>query len=115
MSLSVLGARPHAAVQSTPLSPQREAFRDLGRALRSDDLQAAREAYKAIVAAAPEGASFPRDTPFADLGKSLVRGDMAAAKDAFRAMLREQRGGVPAPGPLPPVPALVTGALDLFA
>jgi hypothetical protein len=119
MSLSATGVRAAASLQPTPApasSPQREAWNDLRRALRTDDLPAARQAYVSVVKNAPDGATFPRGSAFADLGKSLARGDVGAAKEAFKAVVREQSGAdVAAPRPLLPVPVVAAGGVDWFA
>jgi hypothetical protein len=120
MTLAALGARSAASLQpstaSVPLA-QREAWSDLRRALRADDLSAAGQAYASIIKNAPEGATFPRGSAFADLGKALIAGDSAAAKEAFRTMQRARLDGIP-PAPLPPTPLPSTnaaGGVDLYA
>lgn len=119
MSLSALGLRSAAGLQPTAApvpSPQREAWNDLRRALRTDDLDAARQAYVSVIKSAPDGATFPRGSAFADLGKALTRGDVGTAKEAFKAVVRDHfTGAPPVPGPLPPVPAAAAGGIDLFA
>lgn len=119
MSLSAIGVRPPANLQATsatPPSPQREAWSDLRRALRTDDLPAARQAYVSLIKNAPQGATFPRDSNFAELGKALAGGDVGAAKEAFRAMqLARWSGAPPAPLPPAPLPAEQAGGVDLFA
>jgi len=78
---------------------------DLTKSLRSDDLEGAKAAYKSIVKAAPEGATWPQGSSFAKLGGALATGDLAAAKAVVADALRDVRGtgngGVSAPEPRP--------------
>ena len=99
---------------------ERGAMRDLAKALRTDDLEAARRAYAEVIRNAPSAMQFPRASPFADLGRALAQGDLKAAQDAFRAMGRgrlDGGAGVPLPpSPLPPQPLDAMGTLvDLVA
>jgi len=96
MSLSITN---YAALNTarTNLATVPQAVRDdvkaLGKALRSDDLASAREAYVDLVKQAPEGSSFQPGSPFAELGKALAKGDVEAAKTSFSAMIQAKLGG----------------------
>jgi hypothetical protein len=121
MNLAAVGACSAASLQPTAASvplAQREAWNDLRRALRTDDLSAAGDAYASIIKNAPEGATFPRGSAFADLGKALIAGDSGAAKEAFRTMQLARLNSIPSE-PLPPIPLPSTneagGGIDLYA
>ena len=75
---------------AAPVSPQRQNFADLGKALRSGDLDAAKQAYANVVRDAREGATWPKGSNFADLGKALVQGDLGAARTAFASMVKSR-------------------------
>lgn len=64
---------------------------DLTKALRTDDLEGAKSAYKAIVETAPEGATFPKDSAFAKLGAALATGHIGAAKAIAADAVRDVR------------------------
>lgn len=98
MTLSITGTGGAAQTARTNLAvpaPVREDVKALGKALRGDDLPAARAAYVDLVKQAPEGAQFQPGSPFAELGKALVQGDMDTAKAAFAAALRGAAGQSP--------------------
>jgi cytoskeletal protein RodZ len=87
-----------AATLATPVNPAlKEAWQGLAKALKSDDLDAARRSCAAPIKNAPEGATFTKGSPFAQLGKALVTGDMAAAKAAFATMVRPRLEGTTTP------------------
>ena len=122
MSLAIHRSAAAAAAPSTATSPraaERGAVRDLAKALRTEDMAAARAAYATILRNAPDAAQFPKGTAFADLGRALASGDISAAQAAFKSMVR---GHLPrhepgTPTPLPPQPAAMasTGLVDLVA
>lgn len=72
--------------------------RQLGKSLRNDDIQGAKQAFADIVRNAPEGASWPKGSAFAELGRALVAGDVPAAKQAFGDALRSRLDTVRPPG-----------------
>ncbi|HRD83862.1 MAG TPA: hypothetical protein PLF63_01680 [Rubrivivax sp.] len=92
----------------------RDAFVDLGKALKSSDPQAARAAYAEMMRSAPEGSTWPKGSAFADLGKALLTQDMQGARQAYADMLRNglaaTRPSLPG-GPRPaPAPAAITAS-----
>jgi hypothetical protein len=106
---------------SSTTSPERQAFSDLAKSIRTGDLSAARKAYADIVRNAPADASFTPGSPFAEIGKSLLNGDVAGAQEAFRTMLRGATGRDGGTAPLPPAPGVSStggtagGVLSLVA
>ena len=125
-----------AAVSSIPVSQQLQQYfqtrqkdlQQLGQALESGDLAAAKTAYSNIVSLGQSGpfASWnpfklsPREQDFAAIGQALQSGDLGAARNAFEALKdtfhshRASTGGPggtlaqPPPGPVPgPGPEIV--------
>ena len=94
MSMSIGSSLTSAQIAATPPTPVnpalKEAWQGLTKALKADDLDAARQSYAALIKNAPEGATFTKGSPFAQMGKALVTGDMAAAKTAFATMVRSR-------------------------
>lgn len=109
-----------AASTQAATSAVGQAVKDLGKALRADDLEAAKQAYVQIIKSAPEGASWNPGSPIAQLGRALHGGDIAAAKDVMRSALQDIRAMRPPVVPAPPqdkstLPATPTGALHVVA
>ncbi len=105
---SVSGAPP---VATPVLGPVGQSVKALGKALRTDDLDAARAAYVQLAKALPKDQPASAGAPFVELGKALVHGDMDAAQAAFRGMLKgviDGRGDMPAPQPVP-LPGEIAG------
>jgi hypothetical protein len=69
-------------------SPEQQAFKDLRIAMRGGDIDAAKQAFGAIVRNAPEGAKWNPESSFAQIGRALVAGDMDAAKSAYASMVK---------------------------
>jgi hypothetical protein len=105
---SVSGAPP----ATTPaLGPVGQSVKALGKALRTDDLDAARAAYVQLAKALPKEQPVNAGGPFVELGQALVHGEMDAAQVAFRGMLKgalDSRGDMPEPLPVP-LPAEIGG------
>lgn len=98
---SVSGVPPAAA---PALGPVGQSVKALGKALRTDDLDAARAAYVQLAKALPKDQPAMAGKPFVELGKALVHGDMDAAQIAFRGMVKgvmDGRSDPPAPLPVP--------------
>lgn len=72
---------------------------DLTKAIRTGDLDGAKQAYKNIVKDAPEGATWPKDSAFAELGKALAKGDIAGAKTILVDAVKAARGVTTQPAP----------------
>jgi hypothetical protein len=107
MSVSVNNSLSTTGLQAPPTpSPERQAFIDLAKSMRTGDLSAARKAYADVVKNAPAGASFTPGSPFAEIGKSLAKGDLASAQEAFRSLLRGAIGKHGGTAPQPPVPGV---------
>jgi hypothetical protein len=89
-----------------PASPMREAVKDLSQALKGSDLAGARQAYVAVVKAAPDGATWKPDGAFAQMGHALVQGDLPAAQEIAQAAMKDLRDRLGVrPPPVEPVPA----------
>jgi len=85
------------------LGPVGQSAKALGKALRTDDLDAARTAYVQLAKALPRDQQTSAGAPFVEMGKALARGDMEAAQTAFRSMLRGAAGSrndIPSPQPV---------------
>ena len=108
-SAAHLGAASRSPV---PLSPERQAFRDLGKSLKAGDLDGAKQAYASMVKNAPDGATWKSDSAFAQLGKALNSGDVSAAQDAFKSMVK---GHVNGPVSQPVVPPSTSTLVNLVA
>jgi hypothetical protein len=119
MSISItLSAGASASAAMAPIRPpERVAFAQLTKSLRSGDLDGAKAAYKSMVANAPPGASWNPDSPFAQLGRALKAGDLDAAKTAVVDMVRSRVDPpVESPQPVPQEPGpYVGGGVDLTA
>ncbi len=91
MSLSITSAG-RATFIATPSGatqpPERRAFGQLTKALRTDDLAGAQAAYQTMVANAPVAAGRNPGSAFAQMGKALQSGDIDAAKSAYVAMVK---------------------------
>ena len=85
--ISSIQSSSTAAVRA-PVTPEKQAFVDLTKSLRSGDLDQARESFANMVRNAPAGTTWPKGSPFAALGKALVQGDMDAARTAFASMVK---------------------------
>lgn len=102
-----------------PASPMREAVNGLSRALTGNDLGGARQAYVAVIQAAPDGATWNPDGAFARMGHALVQGDLPAAQGIAKTAMTElrdrlatrppQTGPVPMPPVSPPAVPSSTG------
>lgn len=64
---------------------------DLTKAVRTGDLEGAKQAYANIIKDAPEGATWPADSAFASLGKALATGHIGAAKAVLADAVRDAR------------------------
>lgn len=96
---------------STP-HPQTQNLKDLVHAVRTGDVKAAQQAYVSVVKAAPEGATWPKDSAFSDLGKALAKGDLGAAKSIVVEAVKAARSQGTDPVPMPaPAPSPSGGAL----
>lgn len=120
MSLSIThtGMTTISGASRPPISPERQAFRDLAKSLRAGDLDGAKQAYVSMIRNAPEGATWNPNSGFAAVGKALMSGDMAAAKDAFAAAVKLRTDGVVSETDPTTPPILVpspTGLVDLVA
>lgn len=105
MSMSIssaTGASFIATPSGATRSPERQAFGQLTKALKADDLEGAKTAYKSMVANAPAGATWNPNSAFAQLGKAIQSGDLAAAKSAFVSMVKS-RGDNPPVDPAKPI------------
>lgn len=87
----------------TPVS--RQALKDLGAALRSEDLDGARQAYVQVIRNAPEGATWNPDGAFAEVGRALKAGNIEAAREAAKAGLQALRPDAAPVNPGVPGPA----------
>jgi hypothetical protein len=99
-------------INQSQLAKMKSQFDQLGKALDSGDLTAAKQAYSAIQQNAPQGAS--DQSPMAQmkskidqLGQALDSGDLAAAKKAYSAIQQSApkggpKGAPPAGGGAPP-------------
>jgi hypothetical protein len=96
-----------------PLHPlaqgaQAKSIHDLTKAVRTGDLDGAKQAYADIVKAAPDGATLTRGGAFAQLGRALASGDLDSAKTIIVDAVKAARGNstmpVPLPGPMPMAP-----------
>ena len=76
-----------AASSGATQSPERRAFGQLTKALRTDALTGAQAAYQTMVANAPAPAGRNPDSAFAQLGSALQSGDLDAAKSDYVTML----------------------------
>jgi hypothetical protein len=89
-----------------PASPMREAAKDLSKALSGDDLSGARQAYVAVIKAAPEGAQWNPDGAFAQMGRALVQGNLPAAQEVAKGAMNDLRERLAVrPPAVQPVPA----------
>lgn len=89
-------AAPNVDLASRPVGQliekgQARNVHDLNKAVRSGDLEGAKEAYANIVKDAPEGAAWNPDSAFAQLGKALATGHVGAAKAVLVDALRDAR------------------------
>ncbi|MCK6431407.1 MAG: hypothetical protein HUU30_13745 [Burkholderiaceae bacterium] len=97
---------------SSASNPQVQNAKDLVHAVRTGDAKAAQQAYVSIVKAAPEGATWPKDSAFSELGKALAKGDLDAAKSIVVEAVKAARGHGTDPVPMPaPAPAPAGGAV----
>lgn len=118
MSISISGATTSPVFPSdSTASPSRQAFKQLGQALKSGDLGAAKTAYASVVKNAPEGATWNPGSAFAQVGKSLGAGDLEGAKSAFKAALQNgHAAGTQQPITATDAPILTTSSsLNLVA
>lgn len=116
MSISSTTATMTSGVASRPpISPERQAFRDLAKSLKAGDIDSAKQAYGSMIKNAPEGATWNPDSAFAQLGKALKSGDMTVAQEALVSMVRGRTDG-PVSQPAPPIiPPSTGGLVDLVA
>ena len=93
MSMSISSASG-ASFIATPsganTSPERQAFGQLTKALKADDMEGAKTAFKSMVKNAPDGATWNPDSAFAQLGKAIQSGDVNAAKTAYVSMVKSR-------------------------
>jgi hypothetical protein len=88
MSISRTGSMAALSASSTPVMPERAAFHQLAKSLRSGDLDAAKQAYASVIKNAPEGATWNGNSQFAQIGRDLIAGDVGAAQSSFRSMVK---------------------------
>jgi hypothetical protein len=87
------------------INPQLKNIHQLSKAVRTGDLDDAKQAYMNIIKDAPPGATWNPDSAFAQLGKALKQGDLASAKTIIVQAVQDARAAhAPAPTPTP-VPA----------
>ena len=83
----------------------RQALKDLAAALKSGDLDGAKQAYVQVLKQAPEGATWNPDSGFAEVGRALKAGNVEAAREAAKAALIDRRPSTPPVTPGVPEPA----------
>lgn len=92
----------------------REAFANLGKAIKSSDVPAARTAYAEMIRSAPEGTPWPKESAFSELGRALLTQDLPTARLAYAAMARNglaaMRPHLPGGPSSPPSPAGTTAS-----
>lgn len=108
MSISSIQATAAAGriMAPTPDKGQAMNIHELSKAVRTGDIDGAKQAYKNIIKDAPEGATWPQDSAFAKLGVALATGHGGAAKAILADAVRDARTSqttqpVPAPEPAP--------------
>ena len=99
-------------ISQSQMTQMKSLFDQLGKALDSGDLTAAKKAFSAIQQNAPQGASNQGpmaqiQSKFDQLGQALDSGDLAAAKKAYSAIQQSvpkggPKGTPPAGGGAPP-------------
>jgi len=99
---------------------QAKNIQDLTKAVRTGDLDAAKQAYRDIVKAAPDGATLTRGGAFAQLGRALATGDLDSARSIIIDAAKAARGNstMPVPAPIPitmPMPLDGGGTVNLTA
>jgi len=95
----------------TPDKGQAANIHDLTKAVRTGDIDGAKQAYKSIIQDAPEGATWPKDSAFAKLGVALATGHGQAAKAILVDAVRDARSPQTTQ-PMPdPVSTATTGAV----
>ena len=116
MSIASISANSGSMPQinQSQMAQMKSQFEQLGKALDSGDLTAAKKAFSAIQQNAPQGASQGEQGPMAQmksqfdqLGQALDSGDLAAAKKAYSAIQQSApkggpKGAPPAGGGAPP-------------
>lgn len=120
MSLSITRATTSPIMAGDmPVSASRQAFKQLGQALKAGDVDAAKTAYAAVVKNAPRATAANPDGAFAQVGQALNQGDLAGAQDAFKSVLKNGVDAATQPIKVTNNPILVTGTggtvLNLFA
>lgn len=106
MSIGGVSASMVPAPGTGSSNPQAPYMKQLTSALRSGDIDTAKQAYVNLVKNAPEGKTWDPDSDFAALGKALKSGDVDAAKQAFAQMVQDARGkGGDQPPSTMPVPS----------
>lgn len=120
--MSVSAVRAGAVDGSSSTATTAKEFHQLGKALRQGNLDAAKDAYKAILKNPPPNATWNPDGAFAQLGKALTKGDMAQARSIASDALKELRASRQTVPPMQdPVPtgaesmATTGGTLDVMA
>ena len=93
-------------INQSQMAQMKSQFEQLGKALDSGDLTAAKKAFSAIQQNAPQGASQGDQGPMAkmksqfdQLGQALDSGDLAAAKKAYSAIQQSAPKGGPKGAP----------------
>jgi hypothetical protein len=118
---SVNSSNQFHAIQNSKFAKVKQAFEDLGGALDSGDLSAAKEALSTLQENAPAKAKNDKNNPMAakmeTLSKAIESGDLDAAKEAYAdiktTMAQGPQGGRPAgppPGPPPSSSGKTSGA-----
>ncbi|MCA6218736.1 hypothetical protein KGA65_19515 [Ideonella sp. B7] len=104
--MSVSAVRAGAVDWSSSTATTAKEFHQLGKALRQGNLDAAKDAYKAILKNPPPNATWNPEGSFAQLGKALARGDMAQARSIATEAVKEIRSSRQSLPPMEdPVPA----------
>jgi len=98
---SISAAYSPSATPATPGTGPMADMHQLGKALRSGDLDAAKQAYANILKNPPPGATWNPDSAFAKLGQALKSGDMEQAKSIAQAAVKELRSQGPRSQPAP--------------
>ncbi|MBC7482576.1 MAG: hypothetical protein H7337_11915 [Rhizobacter sp.] len=108
MSMSISSASRASFIATSSgatQSRERHAFGQLTKALKAEDLEGAKTAFKSMVKNAPDGATWNPDSAFAQLGKAIQSGDIDAAKSAYVSMVKSR-------GERPPVETVKPIAVD---
>ncbi len=111
-----MGMRISSSSGSTPTGSvaqwqqRQQAYKDLGAALTSGDMGAAKVAYAKMTDGASKFMTQHPDSPVALVGKALASGNMNAAQVAYDHMHVGHGRETLAPGARPPTPAPATAS-----